>query len=308
MNERSDIDRVLQIWMADGPSVMPDRIVDVVADRIGAQRQRRSWRFLRRLAMNPLLKLGAAAAALLVVAVIGYNLLPRQGGVGGPTTPLPTASPTANPSSSPVATGPVALRSGILSAGRYRMDLSFIDPGLSIVANVPEGWVGYPESPALTSPEGSNEGVLIGFMQADRLFSDPCHWDLDGTGSPDQQGDVVVGPTAADLVSALQANSSYTTSGHEPTSIGGFQARALELQLPGSDVTSACDRRSGESTGDYFVFPGGFYAQSANSRWHLHVIDVDGTRLITMISIAEGTTEAEFAVAEAIAMSFEITP
>ncbi|TAK01930.1 MAG: hypothetical protein EPO36_03670 [Chloroflexota bacterium] len=308
MNQHSDIDRLLRHWMDDGPTTMPDRIIDVVADRISVQRQRRSWRLLRRLPMNPIVKLGTAAAAVLVVAVVGYNLLPRQGGVGGPTTPLPTASPTAIPTSSPVASGPVDLRSGILSAGRYRMDLSFIDPGLSIVANIPEGWVGHPEIPALTSPAGSNEGVLIGFMQADRLFSDACHWDLDGTGSPDQQGDVVVGPSAADLVSALQANTSYTTSGHEPTSIGGFQARALELHLPGGDVISACDRRSGESTGDYFVFPGGFYAQGPNSRWHLHIIEIDGTRLITMISIAEGTSEAEFAVAEAIAMSFEITP
>ena len=24
-------------------------------------------------------------------------------------------------------------------------------------------------------------GILIGFMMADGLFSDPCHWDLDGT-------------------------------------------------------------------------------------------------------------------------------
>ena len=308
MNQRSDIDRLLQVWMDDGPSVMPDRVIDVVADRIGVQPQRGSWRFLRRLPMNPLLKLGAAAAAILVVAVIGYNLLPRQGGVGGPPTPPPTATPTAIPTDSPIATGPVALPSGILSAGRYDMDLSFIDPGLSIVANVPEGWVGHPEIPALTSPAGSNQGILIGFMQADRLFSDPCHWDLDGTGSPDQQGDVVVGPTAADLAAALQANTSYTTSGHEPTIIGGFPATALELHLPGNDVISACDRRAGESTGDYFVFPGGFYAQGANSRWHLHIIDVDETRLITIISIAEGISEAEFAVAEAIAMSFEITP
>jgi len=258
--------------------------------------------------MNRTITYVAAAVAVLVVAVFGYNLLPRQPGVGGQPTPLPTSSPTAVPASSPAASGPIDLPSGTLAAGRYRMDLSFIDPTLAVIADVPAEWIGHPGIPALTNPEGSNEGILIGFMEADRLFSDPCQWDLDGTGSPDQHGDVVVGPTAADLVSALQANMSYTTSGHEPTSIGGFPARALELQLPGNDVISTCDRRPGESTGDYFVFPGGFYAQGPNSRWHLHIHDVDGTRLITMISIAEGVSEAEFAVAETIAMSFEITP
>jgi hypothetical protein len=58
----------------------------------------------------------------------------------------------------------------------------------------------------------------------------------------------------------------------------------------------------------YRVFPGGFYAQGPNSRWHLYIVDVDGTRLITMISIAEGTPQADIAAAEAIVESFEFTP
>lgn len=123
--------------------------------------------------MNPIFKLGAAAVAVLVVAVIGYNLLPRQPGAGGQPTPLPTSSPTAVPTSSPSVTGPIDLPSGTLAAGRYRMDLSFIDPTLAVIADVPAEWIGHPEIPALTTPEGSNEGILIGFMEADRLFSDP---------------------------------------------------------------------------------------------------------------------------------------
>ena len=43
--ERSDFDGLLRIWFADGPATMPDRVVDVVADRIARQRQRRGWRF-----------------------------------------------------------------------------------------------------------------------------------------------------------------------------------------------------------------------------------------------------------------------
>jgi hypothetical protein len=308
MNRNPDVELVLRDYFADDGLTAPDFVLDAVEARISRQAQRRAWRLPWRLhAMNRTITYVAAAVAVLVVAVFGYNLLPRQPGVGGQPTPLPTSSPTAVPAS-PAATGPIDLPSGTLAEGRYRMDLSFIDPTLAVIADVPAEWIGHPEIPALTNPEGSNEGILIGFMEADGLFSDPCQWDLDGSGSPDQQGDVVVGPTAADLVSALQANTSYTTSGHELTSIGGFPARALELQLPGNDVISTCDRRPGESTGDYFVFPGGFYAQGSNSRWHLHIHDVDGTRLITMISIAEGVSEAEFAVAETIAMSFEITP
>jgi hypothetical protein len=41
--------------------------------------------------MSTYLKLAAAAVAVLVVAVVGYQLLPRSGGVGGPG-PSPTPS------------------------------------------------------------------------------------------------------------------------------------------------------------------------------------------------------------------------
>ena len=66
MNQRSDTDRVLRHWLADGPSQMPDRILDVVADRITRQPQRRIWRLLGRLTMTPAFKYGLAVAAVIV--------------------------------------------------------------------------------------------------------------------------------------------------------------------------------------------------------------------------------------------------
>ena len=102
MNERSDIDRVLSYWLEDGPETMPDRVVDVVARRINLRPQRRSRRLLWRFPMSPAMKYGLAAPAVLVVAVVGYNLLPRGLSVGPPATatPAPTvvsSSPTPPP-------------------------------------------------------------------------------------------------------------------------------------------------------------------------------------------------------------------
>jgi hypothetical protein len=99
MNDRSDIERVLGYWLEDGPSTMHDRVIDNVARRISLRPQRQSWRSLRRSPMNQALKLAAAVAAVLVVAVVGWNLLPGNGGVGltPSATPLPsveTATPT----------------------------------------------------------------------------------------------------------------------------------------------------------------------------------------------------------------------
>ena len=43
--------------------------------------------------MNTYAKLIAAAAAVLVVAVVGYQFLPRSGGIGGQPTIAPSPSP-----------------------------------------------------------------------------------------------------------------------------------------------------------------------------------------------------------------------
>ena len=56
------------------------------------------------------------------------------------------------------------------------------------------------------------------------------------------------------------------------------------------------------------MFPDGYYAQGPNNRWHLYIVDVDGTRLITMLSIGEGTAQADIEAGKAIVESFEITP
>jgi hypothetical protein len=118
MNDRSDIDRVLGHWFEDGPTVMPDRVAEVVARRISLRPQRRSWRLLRRSPMRPAITFGLAAAAVLVVAVLGYNLLPRSSSMGGApatATPAPTATSPA-PTASPVP--------GFIDASRFGVPLT----------------------------------------------------------------------------------------------------------------------------------------------------------------------------------------
>lgn len=318
MNQPRDIEHLLDQWFADGSSVAPDRVIDIVADRIERQPQRPSWRLdWRHLTMNTTYKLATAIVAIAIIGVIGYNLLPgRSTGVGGPAptasptaTPIatPTARPSVTPTATPAASGPEALPEGVLIGGRYSIKALDAPSTVSVLATVPAGWVGYPSFAAVTSPAGSNDGILLGFMTPDGLLSDPCHWDLDGTGES-HSGDVVVGPTVADLVTAIKANKSYKSSAATPVTLGRFPGQELELQLPGDDVLSKCDKSPGDENGTYYVFPGGFYAQGPNSRWHLYITDVDGTRLVTMISIGEKTPQADIAAAKTIVRSFVLTP
>lgn len=91
-------DQFLTAWFEDGPTRMPDRVLDVVADRIGRQGQRRPWRLLGRPLMSTYPKFAAAAAVVIVLAVTGYALLPKLG-VGPAATPSPAPSPTVYASS-----------------------------------------------------------------------------------------------------------------------------------------------------------------------------------------------------------------
>ena len=76
MNEHIDIDRLLTTWFDDGPTVLPDRVAVVVADRIGRQPQRRAWRPDRRPTVNLFLKIALAAA--LGAAMLGGAVLDRR--------------------------------------------------------------------------------------------------------------------------------------------------------------------------------------------------------------------------------------
>lgn len=74
MNDQIDIGRVLDRWLGDETSTMPERVAIVVADRIDHQKQRRTWRLpWRLLDMNPLLKTGVALALLLNHVVDGLR-------------------------------------------------------------------------------------------------------------------------------------------------------------------------------------------------------------------------------------------
>jgi hypothetical protein len=94
MNPDRDFDRLLDQWFADGPMEVADRVVVQVSDRIERQSQRPAWRLAWRHPMRTPITFALAAAAVLVVAVVGYNLLPRSSSVGGPptATPVPTTS------------------------------------------------------------------------------------------------------------------------------------------------------------------------------------------------------------------------
>jgi hypothetical protein len=91
----NEFDRIARAWLAEGPTRMADRAVLSALEDIHTTRQRRSWwPAWRSNRMNTYVKLIGAAAALVLVAVVGYRFLPGNGGVGGQPTTAPSPSPT----------------------------------------------------------------------------------------------------------------------------------------------------------------------------------------------------------------------
>jgi hypothetical protein len=108
MTERS-FDRIADAFLADGPVVLPDRVLDAAFAEVHRTRQRRVLvRVPRRFPiMNTFAKLAVAAVAVIALGVLGLNVLgPKEGGVGGTpaASPSPTVAPTATPAPTPTGT------------------------------------------------------------------------------------------------------------------------------------------------------------------------------------------------------------
>jgi hypothetical protein len=303
MSTDRDTTRIVRSWLDEGATALPDRVLDAVLDQVPATSQRRAWWPARRMnEMNNALKLAIAAAAVVVVAIVGINLLPRSGGVGGPAqtvaptptaTPSPSASSSQSPAPSPIPSASIQrLGDGPLRAGPV-LATGLGSGATSATFTVPEGWEGFAGSCVLpltgtVAPDGM--GFCFGGVSTG-LFSDPCH----GTSGP---ADVPVGPTVNDLAIALGAQKAYTSTKPTDVTLGGYSGKQMNLQLP-SDVAS-CDQ------GEFYPWAGSIYAQGPDNLWQLWILDVDGDRLIITVTSFPATPAADLAEQQAIVDSIKI--
>lgn len=84
MTRPLDIDRVLEDWLAEGPSRFPDTALQATIDRLDDIRQRRPTRLPRSARMNRLILSATGIAAALILAVVGFTSFNGGSRVGGP--------------------------------------------------------------------------------------------------------------------------------------------------------------------------------------------------------------------------------
>jgi hypothetical protein len=286
MSTERDETRIVRSWLEEGVTMLPDRVLDTVLDQLPATPQRRAGWLARRFTImnNTTVRFGLAAAAVIVIALLGARLLPSN--IGDPSE---TATPIPTPSATPQALANSPLNAGTVVAAR-------LGPSRSISATftVPEGWEGFAGRCVL--PRSGREvqgGMGICFAEIESgLYSDPCH----GTSGP---GDVLVGPTVDEFVNALEEQTAYEATAPTDVTLGGYSGKRIDLQLP-SDVAS-CEN-------GFTPWDGSIYAQGPNNKWRVWILDVDGERMILVSQNFAETSSADLAEQQAIVDSIQFQP
>jgi len=273
-----DITRIVRSWLQVDEHESADRVVDNVLALLEATPQRRSWWLTRRFAqMNNSAKFAIAAAAVVVISIVGFNLLPRSssnvgGGPGVSASPSPSASPStaASPSSSPAIAFPAA---GPLPVGRH----TFTEDGIVFsLALSTTGW----SSSGLNCPQGctTNAGWIdrgngqtptsawLPIWAVDGVFTDPC-----------TQKAAPAATTVAELASAVTHIPGTTATAPKDVTVAGHAAKYVVVTIP---HTLPCAPNSfhlwydiggcGGST------PCGRYASAVDSIVRVWVVDLNG--------------------------------
>jgi hypothetical protein len=285
-----DVTRIVRSWLDEGVTQLPDRVLDSVLDQVPMTPQRRApmWAARRFTTMNYTVRIGLAAAAVVVTALIGYQLLsgPNVGDPGPTATPQPTSTP---------ARTPVALRDGPLEPGEH-VTHPFDAPNdsLSFTFTVPAGWSGFGKIGVLPEQGGAGpDGMGMGFSLVTGLYSDPCHG---------VQPDVTVGPTVDELVTAFLDQTAYEATTPTDVTLSGHSGKQMDLIMPSGANYTSC--YLGGST----VWQGSIHAQGPGNVWHLWILDVEGVRVVILAQDNPGTSAEDKAELLAIVDSIEIEP
>jgi hypothetical protein len=312
MSTDRDTTRIVRSWLRSPIHASADRVLDGVIDGLDTTPQHRvpPWPVRRIPDMNTAMRFALAAAAVVVVALLGIRFLVPGGSLGGPgqtSTAIPTATPA-----------PLPTEGGVLDPGTYIThpfsdfagpSLASPNDSLTVTFAVPDGWERAPTSGvshATAGPAGPS-GASMTFWLVTGLYSDPCQADYSGT------PDVVVGPTVDDLANAFVEQTAYEATTPTDVTLSGYSGKRVDLQLPSGDNPDALFNRGDRfgaacSNGGYFIWDGSIYAQGPDNRWHLWILDVVGTRVVILAEDFATTSAQHQEELMAIVESIRIEP
>jgi hypothetical protein len=286
MSTDRDTTRIVRSWLRADEHESADRVLDAVLDRLDTTPQRRiTWWPARRLPdMNTMMKLGLAAAAVVIAALLGYTYLVAPN-VGGPGLDDPSPTPTPEPR---------ALVEGAEGPGSFTTEFyaetPVTDP-VQVTFEMPADWGAV--RPWVIAPTSEGSGAAIALIQISGLYSDPC---LDNADAPD----VPVGSTAAELASALTEHAAYEATATGDIMVDGYEGIRMELVMPSDLDYTTCQG------GQFWVWDAPFFAERPN-RWDLWILDLDGSTAVLLAEVTDASAQ-ELDQIEGIANSMQIEP
>lgn len=217
--------------------------------------------------MNNSVRIGLAAAAIVVVALIGYQLFAGSN-VGGPgPSPSPSVAPSEAPTEAPTPAPASALPpAGELAIGRHAMTLGGVPLSIEILT---DGWISNGEFAIdkgnLDTPDAAGF-IFWTHSAADNVYADPC---AETPLSP------AAGRSAAELAAAVSTVPGiHLVSGPSEVSVDGHPAQHVVVTVP-EDI--------GCAPNDFFLWydvdtpADARFATALNSTIYVWIIDVDGT-------------------------------
>lgn len=286
MSHLPDVETVMYAYLGETGDRAPDRVLEDVAARI-ARQPRHAWRLRGRPLLNTYARLAAAAAAIVIVAVVAWQLLRPAPGVGSPTS-----TPLAAPSASATSAGPVRMPEGPLAPGRYVTGI----PGVDIEFVLPseaDGWEGGDAAflgvpPMVDAPDG----VFLGFNAVSRVTADPCR----------NHTPKAVGESVADIAAVWSALPHAEIVGPTAIEVSGYSG--VRFQLVIDDDLAEC-----EVEGISLYLAGeAVRVVGAGQRVELWAIDVAGKRLIMEASSFPRARASDVTVLDAIVDSIKLEP
>ena len=312
MSTDRDTTRIVRSWLEEGATALPDRVLDAVLDQLPATSQRQPlWSARRFSDMNTAWKLAIAAAAVVVVAIVGINLLPMNGGIVAGPGPSPTPNPTQPPSPSPSPSPSPGLPNGSLAPGTYWMDDPCCVGSQQIFLTVPAGWEADDTVEVHKNVLGSADfdpQVGVFATSVGNVYTGGCQWNGTALDPP-------VGPSVDDFATALAAQAGPGASPPTDVTVGGYPAKKVELVIPDSVDMTKCDTVDGShvfgrwSLADNPTIAGPWtYGNGKGQHDTVYLVDVGGARQVIYAMYRPGTSAANLAELEQIIASIRFEP
>jgi hypothetical protein len=221
MSVTHDPDRLLQAFLDEGPEVLPDRVLEAVADDIHGQRQRTVFGPWRLSTMRTFL----ASAAVLAIVVAGAGLFLAN-------RPAPGPAPSPTPESLPS-------QGSLVPGARYDTGIFSQPFTFTLPAGFGDGDVRgeiWPDRHTLDLQIAS--GGAVTFHDETVLTDDPCH--IAGTipDVPDDVGAWLTGSGGSTVSAPVQVSESVRPVTYWDSELGGtcFVGDPELLPTPGPGI------------------------------------------------------------------------